>query len=299
MATPNPNIIYRSGSAGPLTFDQLDGNFAFLSQSISDISTIDTSSLATTGSNTFTNSQTIVGNVTFPSSSFISTTNNSGSLFFSALNEGTLFLNADGGEGDVQVGYNGWTHKMDVRGPIQVTNIQGTGSLYLKPDEGDVAERQFEIYNTAPSDIHFKGSATHSFFGDDVNYLKIDDSTATVTIDSTNGLFIETDTAVSSSLIVTGSTNLYNSGSTILSVNGSLGEIFSITDDISEDLLIVQSGSNDLFIVKTSGSIVLPTTQSNTPSWTGTDGEIIPATVGGQHFLYMWMAGAWRSGSFA
>jgi len=76
MATPNPNIIYRSGSNEPLTFDQLDGNFAFLSQSISDISTIDTSSLATTGSNTFTDSQTIVGNVTFPSSSFISTTNN-------------------------------------------------------------------------------------------------------------------------------------------------------------------------------------------------------------------------------
>ena len=257
MATPNPNIIYRSGSNEPLTFDQLDGNFAFLSQSIADISTINTSSLATTGSNTFTDSQTIVGDVTFPSSSFISTSNESGSLFFSTLNEGTLFLNADGGEGDVQVGYNGWTHKMDVRGPIQVTNIQGTGSLYLKPDEGDVAERQFEIYNTAPSDIHFKGSATHSFFGDDVNYLKIDDSAATITIDSTNGLLIETDTAVSSSLVVTGSTNLYNSGSTILSVNGSQGEIFSITDDISGDLLIIQSGSIDLFVVSSNGDTTI------------------------------------------
>jgi hypothetical protein len=132
MATPNPNLIYRSGSFGPLTFDQLDGNFAYLSQSIADITTpesasyaatasyvetaqtasyfsgtvenaatasyvdaanvdgtvtsasyaltasyalsggsggnIDTSSLATTGSNTFTDNQTIVGNVTFPSS---------------------------------------------------------------------------------------------------------------------------------------------------------------------------------------------------------------------------------------
>jgi hypothetical protein len=282
MATPNPNIIYRSGSAGPLTFAQLDGNFALLSQSIADMSTpesasyattasyveiaqtasyfdgtvenattasyvdaanvdgtvtsasyaltasyalsggsggnIDTSSLATTGSNTFTANQTIVGNVTFPSSSFISTSNTSGSLFLSALNEGTLFLNNDGGEGDVVVGYNGWTHKMDVRGPIQVTNIQGTGSLYLKPDEGDVAERQFEIYNTAPSDIHFKGSATHSFFGDDTNYLKIDDSAATVTIDSTNGLFINSNTTISGDAEFSGS--ILVSGSIIPNTDG-------------------------------------------------------------------------------
>jgi hypothetical protein len=171
MATPNPNLIYRTDQSGSLTYAQLDGNFAYLSQSIANIVTpesasyaatasyvetaqtasyfdgtvenastasyidavnvdgtvtsasyaltasyalsggsggnIDTSSLATTGSNTFTDNQIIVGNITFPSSSFISTSNESGSLFFSALNEGTLFLNADGGEGDVQVGYNG------------------------------------------------------------------------------------------------------------------------------------------------------------------------------------------------
>jgi hypothetical protein len=65
----------------------------------------------------------------------------------------------------------------------------------------------------------------------------------------------------------------------------------------------VGSGANsgtrkDAFKVNPSGSIVLPTTQSVAPSWTGTNGEIIPATVGGVHLLYMWMAGAWRSSSF-
>jgi hypothetical protein len=55
---------------------------------------------------------------------------------------------------------------------------------------------------------------------------------------------------------------------------------------------------SDAFKVRMSGSIVLPTTQSAAPSWTGTDGEIVPATVGGEYFLYMWMGGAWRSGSF-
>jgi len=72
-------------------------------------------------------------------------------------------------------------------------------------------------------------------------------------------------------------------------------------DDTS--LFIVGNGAfgapKDSFKVRMSGSIVLPTTQSVAPSWTGSDGEIIPATVGGVHRLYMWMAGAWRSSSFA
>jgi trimeric autotransporter adhesin len=73
-------------------------------------------------------------------------------------------------------------------------------------------------------------------------------------------------------------------------------------DDSS--LMIVGNGTSpslrkDAFKVRMSGSIVLPTTQSIAPVWTGTDGEIIPATVGGQYRLYMWMAGAWRSSSFA
>jgi hypothetical protein len=71
----------------------------------------------------------------------------------------------------------------------------------------------------------------------------------------------------------------------------------------STSLMIVGNGTTnnarrDAFKVRMSGSIVLPTTQSSAPSWTGTDGEIVPATVGGQYFLYMWMNGTWRSGSF-
>jgi hypothetical protein len=54
----------------------------------------------------------------------------------------------------------------------------------------------------------------------------------------------------------------------------------------------------DAFKVSANSSIIIPQTQSIAPAWTGTDGEIIPATVGGKYLLYMWMAGAWRSGSF-
>lgn len=68
-------------------------------------------------------------------------------------------------------------------------------------------------------------------------------------------------------------------------------------------LFIVGSGfedtGKDAFKVTNSSSILIPQTQSVKPTWSGSDGEIIPATVGGRYWLYMWMNGAWRSGSFA
>jgi len=73
-------------------------------------------------------------------------------------------------------------------------------------------------------------------------------------------------------------------------------------DDTS--LFIVGNGGNskdsakDAFKVKSSGSIQIPTTQSAAPSWSGSDGELIPATVGGHHYLYMWMGSSWVSSSF-
>jgi hypothetical protein len=74
------------------------------------------------------------------------------------------------------------------------------------------------------------------------------------------------------------------------------------TQGDSTSLMIIGNGTTssrkDAFKVRMSGSIILPTTQSSSPAWSGLDGEIIPATVGGKYFLYMWMAGAWRSGSF-
>jgi hypothetical protein len=80
------------------------------------------------------------------------------------------------------------------------------------------------------------------------------------------------------------------------------GQFNTHGDDAS--LMIVGNGTadntrSDAFKVRMSGSIVLPTTQSATPSWTGTDGEMVFATVGGNHFFYVWMSGAWRSGSLS
>jgi hypothetical protein len=76
------------------------------------------------------------------------------------------------------------------------------------------------------------------------------------------------------------------------------------TEGDSTSLFIVGNGNttgsrSDAFKVRMSGSIVLSTTQSIAPSWTGVDGEIVSATVGGSYYLYMWMNGDWRSSSFA
>jgi cytoskeletal protein CcmA (bactofilin family) len=112
---------------------------------------------------------------------------------------------------------------------VETSLLRGTGSLFLQPDKTD--ERLFQIYNTAaPSgstDIHFKGNADFNYFGDDINYLKIDDSAQTVSIVGVNGLFVSGNVYQTGSLYVDGtitakelyinyvtSSVLYSSGST-------------------------------------------------------------------------------------
>ena len=126
----------------------------------------------------------------------------SGSIYNDQLTQKRLVVvGVDG----LLTNYSGLTfdnNNLNLSGALEVTNIQGKGSLYLKPDLND--GRDFRIYNTAPSDIHIKGNASYSFFGDDTNYLKIDDGAQTVTIVGVNGV------AISSLLSVTGSATLTN-----------------------------------------------------------------------------------------
>ena len=63
----------------------------------------------------------------------------------------------------------------------------------------------------------------------------------------------------------------------------------SITDNLSI------SASNNLYA---SGAILSPTS-SGVPSFTGVDGQIIPGSDGANHYLYIWMAGSWKSSSLS
>jgi len=107
--------------------------------------------------------------------------------------------------------YSGLTFdngNLNLSGALEVTNIQGTGSLYLKGNKTDA--RYFEIYNTAASDVHIKSNQGLSFFGDDTNYLLINDNAQTATIVGVNGVFVSSSLGVTGSLNVSGSAEFKN-----------------------------------------------------------------------------------------
>jgi hypothetical protein len=172
----------------------------------------------------------------------------SGSIYNDQLTEKRLVVVGTNG---LLTNYSGLTFdngNLNLSGALEVTNIQGTGSLYLKPDLND--SRLFEIYNTAaPSgytDIHFLGNADFNFFGDDTNYLKIDDSLQTVTIDSTNGFFVGTTlqaqetselqgaVGMNSTLDVTGSAQFKDT----INVDGEATLASATVEDLTQDRIV-------------------------------------------------------------
>ena len=160
----------------------------------------------------------------------------SGSVSLDDLTEKRLVV---AGVDGLLTDYSGLTFdngNLNVSGAIEVTNIQGTGSLYLKGDKTD--SRYFEIYNTATVDTHIKSNGGMSFFGDDTNFLKIDDSLQTATLVGVNGVFI------SSSLNVTGSATLNDT----LSVSGAttINGLTTINDDATINGVLTVTGETQL-----------------------------------------------------
>jgi hypothetical protein len=147
---------------------------------------------------------------------YVALYSNQGGTDVAADNGGNLWLWAEGG-GDVHIGaYSGQTVEIGretdmgniamlngsgntlniygdtiLTGSLFATKIEGTGSLYLQPDQSD--SRLFEIYNTTGitgNDIHIKGNTDYNYFGGDINYLKLDDAAGYVTIVGDNGVTI-------------------------------------------------------------------------------------------------------------
>ena len=203
----------------------------------------------------------ILNNLTVSGSTFLGNGGDitviSGSIYNNQLTEKRLVVVGTNG---LLTNYSGLTFdngNLNLSGALEVTNIQGTGSLYLKPDLND--SRLFEIYNTAaPSgrtDIHIKGNADLNFFGDDTNYVKIDDISGSVTIVGVNEVI------VSSSLKVTGS--IYNNQLTdnrivIVGTKGLLEDDANFTFDGTT----LKVGNGDFEVdtdgdIRTSGSLTI------------------------------------------
>jgi hypothetical protein len=106
----------------------------------------------------------------------------------------------------------------------------------------------------------------------------------------------------------------YKSGSTVLDIQGSQGQLFSVIDALSGSLMsvndvsglpILEVFSDDRVVMGTygapaltvSGSAVTVATASAAPTGTVPEGTFRFATVGGAYYIYAYLGGAWRSGS--
>ena len=196
----------------------------------------------------------------------------SGSIYNDQLTEKRLVVVGTNG---LLTNYSGLTFDNDnlnLSGALEVTNIQGTGSLYLKADKND--SRYFEIYNTATVDTHIKSNGGMSFFGDDTNYLKIDDSLQTATIVGVNGVII------SSSLQVTGSVftdKILGTGSLYLQPNQIDGRYFEIYNTGASDVHI--KSSNGLSFFGDDTNYLLIDDFAQTATIVGVNGVIISSSL--------------------
>ena len=110
---------------------------------------------------------------------------------------------------------------------------------------------------------------------------------------------------------------IYKSGSTTLDIQGSQGQLFSVTDQLSgslmsvndisglpilevfsDDTVVMGSFSNPALRV-TGSAVIFPATASAAPTYTGSEGQVVFGLVGGNAFIYAWLGGRWRSGSLA
>ena len=62
--------------------------------------------------------------------------------------------------------------------------------------------------------------------------------------------------------------------------------------------LTIDDGEESIYVTARSGLAITPTS-SGAPSHTGTDGQMVFGTVGGVHYMFVWMAGGWRSSSLS
>ena len=183
---------------------------------------------------------------------------NSGSYLYSTISGDTSGVTARAGAvvevtGSLHVnGDSTLTGSLKVSEYVETSTVRGTGSLYLQPDSNDA--RNFEIYNTGVGDTHIKSSAGLSFFGDDTNYLLINDSAQTVSIAGVNGVF------VSSSLHVSGNTSMTGS---LVVTNGAAVIDQGVISQNSNVLLT--SGSN--LIVQNNGLVQTDYIRGNTDEW--------------------------------
>jgi hypothetical protein len=152
-------------------------------------------------------------------------------------------------------------------------------------------------------------------------------SSLTITDDSTSRFFGNVGIGAlpaSGSLHISGAAStssaavyIYKSGSTTLDIQGSQGQLFSVTDALSGSLMsvndisglpilevfsddrVVMGSFSQPALLVTGSAVRFPATASAAPTYSGSEGQVVFGVVGGSAFIYAWLGGRWRSGSLA
>jgi len=123
---------------------------------------------------------------------------------------------------------------VEITGSLHSTDIVGTGSLFLQPNQSDA--RYVEIYNTSPTDTHITASGGQIFLGDDQTYVKVDNYGSVERIDVVAG-------------------NELNVSSSIVNLTGSLHQSGTFYPDVIDwfSSSIVQSTGSYILTTNISG----------------------------------------------
>jgi hypothetical protein len=211
-----------------------------------------------------------------------------------------------------------------VSGTSNPLSIQGTGLEATMFDVNGPSGQLFSVVDSLSGSLFsvntISGVPVMEVFSDNtVNIGQYSNPILTVRTGSVN--INGTSTAPSTLAITSGSLTIYRSGSGVsdplFDVEGAQGQLFSVIDSFSGSLMSVNdiSGfpildvrSDDTVTMGTFGSNALVVSQSNViigvtasaaPTYTGRDGEIKFGVSGGSYFMFVYLAGKWRSGSLS
>jgi hypothetical protein len=237
----------------------------------------------------------------------------------------TFYIRGGGGGSDVanpsvaltDNTYNagGYTVTSGTQTTVQIGGFGTPSNAIWKPASGNA---NYNLLAVAPN---MSGSGTYSGIIRGIFYAPTVDSTtygAHRAIETTAGdvVFNGGRVSISGSAGSGSALYAYKSGSTVLDIQGSQGQLFSVIDALSGSLMsvndisglpIVEVFSDDRVVMGTygapglivSGSTAAVATGSSAPTGTAPEGTFRFAVAGGLYYIYAYIGGAWRSGSLA
>jgi hypothetical protein len=235
------------------------------------------------------------------------------------------YLEVTASAGRVNIGTTSSVSTLNVGGTTNVLTVQGTTTEGNMFDVYGPSGQLFSVVDGLSGSLFsvntISGVPVMEVFSD--NIVNIGQYSNPPLVVSGSAIKISGSTTINSANlnINSGSLIITKSGSgasdPLFDVEGAQGQLFSVIDSFSGSLMSVNdiSGfpildvrSDDSVIMGTFGSnalvvsgssVIIGTTGSAAPTVTGSNGQIQFSVIGGNAFIYVWLAGRWRSGSLA